>query len=130
MISFSRRRLAKYAVDELSNNRPISVVSTRLAAALTASNRQKEVDLLLSDISQELEERGLLAIASLTSASPLSEKFKHELTLQLKKLTGVKEIILQEEVDKDLIGGLKVETASRTWDKTLKRELSKIKEIA
>ncbi|MBI2007698.1 F0F1 ATP synthase subunit delta [Candidatus Saccharibacteria bacterium] len=130
MISFSRRRLAKYAVDELSKNRPLRVLSARLAAALAASGRRKEIDLLLSDISQEMEERGLLAITRLTSASPLSEKLKHEVTLQLKKMVGVKEVILQEEIDKNLIGGLKAETASRAWDRTLKRELSKIREIA
>ena len=128
MSGFSRRQLAKYAVDEIIAKRPASELSAHLAAALAAGGRQKEVELLLSDIDQELEERGLVANARLTSAYPLSSKLKQELSARLKKMAGVKDVIMQEQVDKSAIGGFRVETASRSWDKTFARTLAKLKE--
>ena len=128
MSGFSRRQLAKFAVDEIVAKRPIADLSARLAAALVAGGRQKEVELLLSDIDQELEERGLVASALLTSARPLSTKLKQELSSRLRKLTGVKDVIMQEQIDKSVIGGFRVETASRSWDKTIRRTLMRLKE--
>ncbi|HEY5549971.1 MAG TPA: F0F1 ATP synthase subunit delta [Candidatus Saccharimonadales bacterium] len=130
MISLSRRRLAQYAVDEILAELPAADLSARLAAALIATNRRNEIDLLLSDIDQELEERRLLVRAHLTSAYWLSEKLKHELMTQLKKMTQTQEVVLREEVDKSVIGGIRVETATRSWDMTIRRTLNKLKEAA
>lgn len=128
MIGFSRRQLAQYAVDEIIAKRPVAELSIRLAAVLTVNGRQKDIELLLADIDQELEDRGLLARAQLTSAHSLSSNLKKEISAQLKKMTGVKEVVLQEQIDKSVIGGFRVETASRSWDKTLGRTLARLKE--
>ena len=103
-------------------------LAAHLAAALIASGRRKEVELLLADIDEELENRGLLARAQLTSAHPLSLKLKEEISAQLKRMTGVKEVVMQEEVDKSVIGGFRIETASRSWDKTTRRMLMNLRE--
>lgn len=128
MINFSRRQLAKYAADQMLANQPIADLSAYLAAALTASGMQKEVELLLSDIDQELEVRGLLAIARIKSAYPLSAELKRDLESQLKKMTGSKEVVLREQIDKNIIGGIKVETAVHSWDRTVNGRLNTIKE--
>ena len=128
MINFSRRQLAKYTVDEISNNRPFASLSVRLAAVLILSGRQKEVDLLLDDIDRELEDRGILVRARVTTVHPLSEKLSHELTVQLKKLAGVEKVVLISQLDKGVLGGFKVETANHAWDKTIKRRLSDVRE--
>jgi F0F1-type ATP synthase delta subunit len=127
--SFSRRQLANYAVDEMLAKRPLKALAARLSAAMTASGQQRDIELLISDIDQELEERGLLARAQVTSAWPLSLKAKQQLVAQLKNLTNTQEVAVEELTDKNVIGGIKVETASRSWDKTIKRELTKIREI-
>lgn len=130
MIGFSRRQLAQYAVDEMLAKRSTTDLSAHLAASLVASDRQKDIELLLSDIDQVLEERGLLATAHLTSAYALTEKLKTELISQLKKVTNTKQVVVFEEVDKAVIGGIKVETAARSWDRTIRRTLNRIKEIS
>lgn len=130
MINFSRRCLAKYAVDAMLAKRSAVDLSAHLAAALITSRRQKEVELLLSDIDLELEDRGLLVKARVTSAYPLSLGLKRNLASRLRGMTAAREIILQEQTDKDIVGGLKIETASHTWDKTLLRTLAKLKGTA
>lgn len=128
MISFSRRQLARYAVDEMLAKRPSTSLANHLAAALIASGRRNEADLLLSDIDQELEDRGLVVNARVSSAHPLSASLKKELSLRLKQLSAVKDVSMMEQIDKDLIGGVRIETASRTIDMTLKQTLRELKE--
>ena len=128
MINFSRRLLARYAVDELAAKTSASKLSKKLAAALLASRRSKEADLLMADIEHELEERGLQTNALATSAHQLTPKLRKELSARLKKLTGTKEVVLQEQVDADVIGGVRLETSGRSWDSTIKKRLNDIRE--
>jgi F-type H+-transporting ATPase subunit delta len=129
MTNFSRRQLARYAVDELAAKTSLSKLSKKLAAALLTGRRSKEADLLIADIEHELEERGYQTNALATSAHPLTPKLKKELAARLKKLTGTKEVVLQEQVDKDVIGGVRVETSGRSWDTTIKKRLNDIREV-
>lgn len=128
MISFSRRQLANYAVEQLLAKQSPAKLARHLAAALIASRKQKDVELLLLDIDQELEDRGLVAKAQVTASHELSANLHKELSSAIKKATGVKEVVLSEAIDKDVLGGLKIETANHTWDKTLRRMLMNIKE--
>ncbi|MBI4033612.1 F0F1 ATP synthase subunit delta [Candidatus Saccharibacteria bacterium] len=129
MINFSRRQLARYAVDEMLAKRSAKSIAASLAAALVASRRRNEAELLLSDIEIELEERGLLTTAKVTSAYPLPAELKKDLATRLKKLTNTKEVILDERVDKGVLGGITIETAARTKDMTVKNALLALKEI-
>jgi F-type H+-transporting ATPase subunit delta len=128
MINFSRRQLARYAVDELAAKTSASKLSKKLAAALLASHRSKEADLLMADIEHELEQRGYQTNALATSAHPLTLKLRKELTARLKKLTGAKDVVLQEQLDADVIGGVRVEASDRSWDMTIKKRLNDIRE--
>ena len=123
----SRRALARYAVDQLLAGDKPAKISQQLAASLIAAGRQNQGNLLLSDIAEELENRGLLAQAVLTSATNLSASFKKQLASQLKRSVGVKDIILDEQIDASVIGGFKVSTANHSWNKTIARKLADIK---
>ena len=130
MINFSRRQLAKFAVDEMAKKSSISDISIHIAAVLILSGRKKEIELLIADIEQQLEDRGLLVRARITSAFPLSEELNQEISSQLKKLADVEEVVLVSLIDRGVLGGIKIETTNRTWDKTIKRQLNSIKEVS
>lgn len=127
MSSFSRRQLAHYAVERLLDGESPATLSKHLSAALTAAKKQKEADLLLNDIAHELESRGLLARATVTSASRLSPTLRKQLINKIEKAAKVREVVLTENIDEDVIGGIKVETANHSWDNTLVRRLADIK---
>lgn len=124
---FSRRQLADYVVSHLVKGRTNNRLASNLAAALVASKNQKELDLLVDDVARELEERGLLAHVKVVTATPLSDYLRQQLKNQIKKATGVKDVILEETIDKSVIGGLRVETAAHRWEKTVARQLARIK---
>lgn len=129
MINFSRRQLAKYAVEELLiGKKPVAEIAKHLAAALAAEGKSKQVELLLADIDSELEQRGLLAKAKISSAHPLPAKLKKELESSIKKAAGVERLIVEHSTDPDLIGGIRVETSTRSWDRSLKRVLRAVRE--
>lgn len=124
----TRRALARYAVEALIAGQPITKVAKHLAAALIEAGREKEAGLLLNDINWELEDRGQLAQAKVTSATPLADQLVKELRAKIKAATKVNNVSIESEVDKSVIGGLKVETATRLWDQTVKRKLADLRE--
>jgi F0F1-type ATP synthase delta subunit len=124
----SRRSLARYGTDQLLAGAPLDQVAKQLAAALLQSKRDKQVDLLISDIAGELEDRGKLASATVTSATPLTDHLKTELIKFIKSSTQVEHTALNEKVDKSVLGGVQIETARHSWDKTAKRALMDIRE--
>lgn len=127
MINLSRRQLAHFAVEQLISGQSLQKVSKRLAAVLVATNKRKGAELLLNDIAQELESRGLIANAKVTTATPLPGGLRTELRAQIEKAAKVHRAVIDEEISKDVIGGFKVETANHTWDKTIARRLADIK---
>ncbi len=104
------------------------MVAKHLAAALIDNQRQKEVQLLLADLSYELQSRGRLAAATVTTAGELSTSLKNEVVSLVKKATKVQQVILTEQIDKNIIGGVRIETAERTWDKTIVGQLNKLRQ--
>ena len=72
MNKISRRALAYYATEQLAASKSASAVAKDLAATLVESGRTNEVEFLLSDIAAQLEERGELAVATVTSATKLT----------------------------------------------------------
>lgn len=125
--NISRRQLADYVIDHLIAKKSADQLSQSIAAALIASKSKKDTELLMDDISRELENRGLLAQARVTTATPLNDRLRQQLRAQIQKIANVKKVILKEEIDKAIIGGLRVETANHSWDKTITRQLIDIK---
>lgn len=128
MSRLSRRALARYAVDELLAGKSAEQVTKKLAAVLVEDGKTGEAGFLVGDITWELERRGELAVGKVISATKLNRELLDSLSSQTKKATGAKQILLEEEIDKSVIGGLRVETAGRVWDATVSRKLSRIRE--
>lgn len=128
-VRVSRRALARYGADQLLAGVPASALARHLAAVLMNSQRQKEVDLLLADINYELQRRGRLAVITITVVHKLSASLRSEIISLIKETAKVEQVTLTEQIDKSIIGGLRIETATRTWDKTVAKQLNKLREI-
>jgi F-type H+-transporting ATPase subunit delta len=129
MNKVSRRALANWAADQLISGKPAASVAKHLAAVLKQSNMAAQVGFLINDISWELEQRQALAVGKVTSASGLSKQLEDILVGQIKKATGAKDVVLEKNIDKSVIGGVRIETASRVWDATVSSKLSELKEV-
>lgn len=127
MNHISRRQLSRYAVERLLADHKISELSKELAAVLVGSNRNKEVDMLVEDIVRELEVRRQLVNAVVITVHPLTPLLRKQLNDALRKATAARHIELDERVDKSILGGLQVKTATRRWDSTARRKLTDLR---
>lgn len=128
MQKISRRQLAKYAADQLASNTSTKELAAQLGAILVSTKRSGQSDQLMEDIAYELENRGLLAQSTVATAFPLNQELKEELVKFIKTSTNVKQVNIDEIIDKTLLGGVRIDTATRSWDQTLKRRLTDIRE--
>jgi F0F1-type ATP synthase delta subunit len=129
MAALSRRALAAYAADQLLAGTKFSKISKELAAVLVTSRRTNQAELLAQDIAWELESRGLVASASVTSAHTLSEQLKRQISAFVRQAAKVDEVMIDENIDESVIGGVRIDTAAHSWDKTLRSKLNQIREV-
>jgi F0F1-type ATP synthase delta subunit len=47
----------------------------------------------------------------------------------IKQATGARDVVLEKNVDKSVVGGLRVETSNHVWDSTIARKLAELKEV-
>jgi F0F1-type ATP synthase delta subunit len=128
MINISRRRLARYAADQILAGQSAKKIAKGIGAVLIENGKTQDAELLARDVAYELEARGKLALADITTATNLSDSLKKELANFIKKMSDVSNVIVQENVDSSVIGGVRIETAIHAWDKTIKRQLTEIRE--
>ena len=129
MNKVSRRELAHWAAGELIAGKPAAGVAKHLAAVINESGTANQLNFLIEDIAWELEQQQALAIGKITSAYPLTISLEKALAAQIKTATKAKDVVLEKQIDKSVIGGVRVETASRVWDSTISRKLAELKEV-
>lgn len=129
MYNLSRRQLAAYAADQLLDSARPAKLARELAAILIASRRGNQAELLADDIGWELERRGAAANATVVSAHSLSDELRKSISAHIKKAADVNEVIINEVTDPSVLGGVRIDTAAHSWDKTLRRKLTEIKEV-
>jgi F0F1-type ATP synthase delta subunit len=96
---------------------------------LVNSRRANQAELLAQDIAWELEHRGEVANATVTSAHELSEQLRKQISNFVKQSAKVNQVIINENLDESVIGGVRIETAAHSWDKTLSRKLTEVREV-
>jgi F0F1-type ATP synthase delta subunit len=128
MINVSRRQLADYAAGQLIAGQAPDKIARQVAAVLLATGKTKNAGLLIEDVAWQLENRGQLANAQVTSATELSESLREEIATFIKHAAKVNKVILNENINQSVIGGIRIETAARTWDETISKQLTEIRE--
>ena len=129
MNKISRRSLARWAADQLADGQPVVSIAKHLAAVLSQTKMADQTEFLISDIGWELEQRGVLIIGKVTSANPLAKQLESALLVNLKQITKSDNVVLERNVDKSVLGGVRIETSARVWDRTVARQLTNLKEV-
>lgn len=116
----SRRKLATYVAGQLilGNN----AVIKELAALIVDERREREADLIVRDIQAALAENGVV-LATVTSAHQLSENVKQA----IRQLVGAESVVINEQIDKSVIGGIKIDIPGRRYDGTVKHKISELR---
>lgn len=127
MKQVSRRELANYAVNRLTDGSNTAQLGRQLAAELASSNHSGAADMLIDDIYLELERRQQLAVAHVTTARTASPAVIKQVEKLVSDLTGAKTVTTETQIDPSVIGGVRVETATRHLDMTVRGKLTQLK---
>jgi F0F1-type ATP synthase delta subunit len=128
MNKVSRRAIARYAAEQLQKGEDAGQLAKQLASLMVETGLTDQTDFLIGDIAWELEQRGQLSAASVTIAHPLSNELKTALKDRLKKAINVGQVLIEENVDKSVLGGIRIETPGHVWDATVSQKLKNLRE--
>lgn len=100
-----------------------------LAAYIVDQHLEKDVDLILKDIVRELFTINGQLLVSATTARPLTDALRTELTATLRTATGAKTVVLDENVDPTIVGGFVAKTPDGELDASIRTQLQHLAAI-
>lgn len=71
------------------------------------------------------EEQGM-AVAYVYSVKPLSDEYKEVISKEFAKKVGKNTLLIENIIDEDLIGGLKIRIGDRIYDGSIKGQLDRL----
>ncbi len=119
----SRRKVTEYIADQLIAGTRHDDVIRQLAAYLIDTRRTNELELIVRDIEYALSERGVV-LAHVTSAFDLTETTKAAVRDMIANHTNAETIYQKQLVDPDVIGGIRIDIPSRSFDSTIAHRLN------
>lgn len=119
----SKHEIAKVVI-ALSGKMPQKKLAQSLANYLQQENRTSELDDIVREIKFHQQKNSGIIEADVTSAFPISPAVKK----QIKQMFGDK-VLINEEIDKSVIGGVRVETNDHMLDLTVRNRLNQLKSI-
>lgn len=123
-----RTSIARVITDKLGRE-STKKLSQDVGAYLLETGRVGELDSLLRDVMQQRAEGGIVeAIAS--SAHPLNAQGRSDVKAQVKKVyPRATQIIVSEQLDPELVGGVKIELANQQLDLSVRSKLNRFKQL-
>ena len=120
----SRKDIAQAMLDLTSKTSATKAVKS-LAQYLVQERRTSELDAIMREVEALRREQTGVEEFQLTSAFTLKDSVKKELTALL---GGGKKTVVNEVIDKDVLGGVRVESSEAMLDLTVRNRLQKLKQ--
>lgn len=120
--TLSRKKLAEYVAQRVSDGERVDTLLKEVAAYLVESHQTRNSALVVRAIEDALKDRGIV-VASVASARQLTDEQRDSIRAML----GGKKVYLNETVDAELIGGLRVDAPGVRLDTSIKRKLTALK---
>lgn len=123
MSTLSKSQLAEVIV-RLSDKHTSKKLAKEVAAYLISQRRTNELEGIMREVRRIRENQGIIEV-DVTTAFPASSNVKQ----QIKAMLGNKDVMLNEIVDKNVIGGVRVETNDTYLDLTVRNRLERFKNM-
>jgi len=104
-------------------------LSQEIAAYLLAEGRVGELDSIMRDVMQYRADHGVVEIIAV-SAHDLHDATRQEIQSVARELyPDVKQIIISEEHDENVVGGVRIELANQQLDLSVRSKLNRFKQL-
>jgi ATP synthase F1 delta subunit len=125
----SRRKIAEVIAKRLNSGESLSKISKETAAYLLDAGRTSELESIMRDVMEIRAGAGQVE-STLTSAHRLSPKVQKEVKELVRAIRpSSKKIVLDEQVDPTLIGGLRLHVIDQSLDLSIKTKLNRLKQL-
>lgn len=119
--------IARALLADIANGTSMTDATSSLAAYLIEERRVNDTSAIVRDVERQLlVSKGDLYVRA-TTATPLNSEMKDQIRAMFGSAEGVKKVIIEETIDKTVIGGVRCETAEKRLDLTVHRQLQRLK---
>lgn len=129
MTNFSRQQLAQVIATRTMENPSDDNLPIQVAAYLSEVKQISSLESLVRDVMEYRAQNGIIE-ATVSSAYAIDERLVKDIEILLKDaFPDAKEIILDQEIDSNLVGGVKVSLANQQLDMTVREKLDTFKRL-
>lgn len=130
-MKLSRLRLARLLAERYARaGANVDRLNKEVAAYLLTEKRIGELDSLLRDIEQYRADHDGIVEAKAVSAFPLTDGVRSDIRHKLQAaFPEAKQIIISEQIDERVVGGVRLELANQQLDLTVRGKLNLFKEL-
>lgn len=123
----SRQQLAKTIAKRTLDEKDLNQLTKEVAAYLLAENQSANLSSIMRDVMAYRAEFGHIE-ANIISAHPLDAKLRDDITLIVQSaFPDSKHIVINESIDENVVGGLRIEMANLQLDNTVQAKLNTLK---
>lgn len=127
--SYSRSKVADYAVSSISEGSDAKKLAHQLAAYLVESGRTDDVNSLARDILQlRADKSGIVEVTAIVSHE-LDSSSRDQIEKTVRAVQpNTKKVIINQQIDSSAIGGIRLEFANALLDSTVDARLAALRE--
>lgn len=126
----SRVKVAGFIADRTLSGGINDKLAREVAAYLLVNNRVSDLDSILRDVQQDWADNGYVEVVA-TSSHPFTDEVRMLIENEVKRVyPSAKKIIITPVYDQEIIGGVRLNFASRQLDLTIKTKLNKFRQLA
>ena len=122
MASISNKQLAEIIYLQLQKQAS-EKVAKEVSKFLVQSKRTKDLSKIMRELSRLQYERDNVQEVTMTSAHKMNESLKQKILKQM----NVEHYVINEVIDEDLIGGVRIESNDSIFDLSVRNRLQKLK---
>ena len=128
-MKISRSRLATIVAHKAAQPVSSKLLSQEVAAYLLLEGRTGELDSLLRDVMQYRADHGIVEVIA-TDAHPISDDARRDIEGIVRELyPKATQIIVSEQLDPSIIGGIQIELANQQLDLSVRAKLNRFKQL-
>jgi len=111
---------------KLSDKQSGKRLTESVAAYLVANRRTGELDAIMREVARLRQQRDGVTEVTATSAHKMNDQLRR----QVKSILDSKKLIINEVVDAEVLGGVRLETSEELLDLTVRNRLNQLKAAA
>ena len=125
----SNKTIATALIADINKGKSVQDLTKSLAAYLVEERRQGDLQAILREVETRLfVDKQILYVHAVT-AHELSDKQRQDIKNIFLAESNAKEVVIEETIDKSVLGGVRCETADQRLDLTVRRQLQSLKNM-